>query len=128
MKSISTFPIFSLVAVSFAGMAVFAVIDQAQAGKGITASGSGTYKMGPIAAGGVKKLPATGTTGTAKANPPRIRPPIFEDGSHRGVHGDEKVFAPPQLSRKGIVRDHRRHPAPALPPRVVPKEDPPQKW
>jgi hypothetical protein len=31
MKSISTFPTFSLAAVSFAGMALFAVIDQAEA-------------------------------------------------------------------------------------------------
>jgi hypothetical protein len=43
MKSVSIFPIFSHVTVSFAGMAVLAVIDQAEAGKGITASGSRTY-------------------------------------------------------------------------------------
>jgi hypothetical protein len=127
MKSISTFPAFSIVTVSFAGMALFAVIDQVEAGKGITASGSRTYSVGPIVRGGVSKPP---TTGTAKANPPRI---VRE-------HGDEKVFAPPGRvwchhpvpdchRRTGKVRDHRKHPASAhLPPRVVPKEDPPQKW
>jgi hypothetical protein len=52
MKSISTFPTFSLVTVSFAGIAVFAVIDQAEAGKGITASGSRTYSVSPIVRGG----------------------------------------------------------------------------
>jgi hypothetical protein len=86
------------------------------------------YSVSPIVRGGASKPP---TTGTAKANPPRI---VRE-------HGDEKVFAPPRPGycryphrgcyRAGdaIVRDHRKHPAPAHPPpRVVPKEDPPQKW
>jgi hypothetical protein len=126
MKSISTFPTFSRVALSFAGMALFAVIDQAEAGKGITANGSGTYKASPIVRGGVSKPP---TTGTAKANPPRI---VRE-------HGEEKVFSPPRPgycryphrgcynAGNAIVRDHRKHPASAH-PRVVPKEDPPQKW
>ena len=59
MKSISTFPTFSPVALSFAGMALFAVIDQAEAGKGITANGSGTYKASPIVRGGVSKPPTT---------------------------------------------------------------------
>jgi hypothetical protein len=96
MKSISTFPAFTLVAVSFAAMAVFGVIDQVEAGKGIPGSGAGTYKVSPI------KPP---TTGTAKANSPR-------------EHGAEKVFAPPQrgycryprrgcYSGIGKVRDHR---------------------
>ena len=131
MKSISTVPTFSLVTMSFAGVALLAVIDQAEAGKGITASSSGTYKVGPIAGGGVSKLPTTGMTGTVKANPP----PIVR------THGDEKVFSPPQRGycrypHRGCynasgakVRDHRQHPASAHPPpRVVPKEDPPQKW
>lgn len=128
MKSISTYPSFSLVTVSFAGMALFAVIDQAEAGKGITASGSRTYSESSIVRGGVSKPP---TTGTAKANRPIVR-------DHRG--GD-KVFSPPPHCfkhfhphgcvdvNKAIVRDHRQYPASAHPPpRVVPKEDPPQKW
>jgi hypothetical protein len=122
MKPISIFPTFSLVILSLAGMTLFAVIDQVEAGKGITASGSGTYKVG----GGVNKPP---TTGTAKANPP----PIVR------THRDEKVFSPPQRGycrypHRGCynasgakVRDHRSHPATPH-PRVVPKEDPPQKW
>jgi hypothetical protein len=126
MKFVPTFPIFSLVTVSFAGMALFAVIDRAEAGKGITGSGSGTYKVSPIVRGGVSKPP---TTGTAKAN----TPPIVR------THGDEKVFSPPQRGycrypHRGCynasgakVRDHRSHPASAH-PRVVPKEDPAQKW
>jgi hypothetical protein len=125
MKSISTFPTFSLVAVAFAGMAVFAVIDQAEAGKGFMGTAFRTYKMNPIVRGGVSKPP---TTGTAKANPSRI---VRE-------HGEEKVFAPgsapggQRSCHHGCtnVRDHRshpRHPVSAR-PRVVPKEDPPQKW
>jgi hypothetical protein len=126
MKCNATLPTFSLVTVSFAGMAFFAVIDQVEAGKGITANGSGTYKVSPIVRGGVSKPQ---TTGTLKANPP----PIVR------THGDEKVFSPPQRGycrypHRGCyngsgakVRDHRSHPATAH-PRVVPKEDPPQKW
>jgi hypothetical protein len=126
MKSGLTVPTFSLATVSLAGMALFAVIDPVEAGKAITASGSRTYSVSPIARGGVSKLP---TTGTAKANPPRI---VRE-------HGDEKVFAPPRPgycryphrgcynAGNAIVRDHRKHPA-SIRPRVVPKEDPPQKW
>jgi hypothetical protein len=126
MKSISTCPTFSVVALSFAGMTLFAVIDQVEAGKGIPPSGSGTYKVSPIVRGGVSKPP---TTGTVKANPPRI---VHE-------HGEEKVFSPPRpgycrYPHRGcynpgnaIVRDHRKHPA-SVRPRVVPKEDPPQKW
>jgi hypothetical protein len=126
MKCNATLPTFSLVTVSFAGMAFFAVIDQVEAGKGITANGSGTYKASPIVRGGVSKPQ---TTGTLKANPP----PIVR------THGDEKVFSPPQRGycrypHRGCyngsgakVRDHRSHPATAH-PRVVPKEDPPQKW
>ncbi|HWE19978.1 MAG TPA: hypothetical protein VG758_22815 [Hyphomicrobiaceae bacterium] len=122
MKSISTFPTFSVVTLSFAGMALFAVIDQVEAGKGITASGSRTYSVSPTIRGGVTKPP---TTGTVKANPPRI---VRE-------HGDEKVFAPPRRGycrypSRGCynpsgakIRDHRQHPASAHPPpRVVPNE------
>jgi hypothetical protein len=128
MKSISTFPTFSLATVLFASMPLFAVIDQAEAGKGITASGSRTYSVSPIARGGVSKPP---TTGAAKVNPPRI---VRE-------HGAEKVGAPPRPgycryphpgcynAASAKVRDHRSHPRrPASAhPRVVPKEDPPQK-
>ena len=126
MKSISTFPTFSPVALSFAGMALFAVIDQAEAGKGNPPSGSGTYKASSTAPWPAPSKPPT--TGTAKANPPRI---IRE-------HGEEKVFSPPRpgycrYPRRGcynagnaIVRDHRKHPA-SVRPRVVPKEDPQQK-
>jgi hypothetical protein len=126
MKPISTLPTYSLVALSFAGMALFALIDEVEAGKGIRGNGSGTYKMSPIVRGGVSKPP---TTGTVKANPP----PIVR------THRDEKVFSPPRqgycryphrgcYNASGVkVRDHRSHPASAH-PRVVPKEDPPQKW
>jgi hypothetical protein len=105
MKSVSSFPIFSLVTVSFAGMALFAVIDQVEAGKGITASGSGTYKVSPNVGGGISKPPKPPTTGTVKANPPP-RP----WGCHR-----------PAPCGKNPAPTHP-------PPRVVPKEDPPQKW
>jgi hypothetical protein len=70
MKSISIFPTFSVVTLAFAGMAVFAGSHQAEAGKGITATNTGTYKVGPIAGGGVSKLPKPPTTGTAKPNSP----------------------------------------------------------
>jgi hypothetical protein len=103
MKSISISPTFSLVTVSLAGMAVFALIDQAEAGKGIQANGSGTYKVGPIA-GGVSKLPKPPTTGTVKANPPP-RP--------WGCHHPANCGKNPGSARPG--------------PRVVPKEDLPQK-
>ena len=105
---------------SFAGMALFAVIDQVEARKGIPPSGSETYRLSPIVHGGVNKPP---TTGTAKAKPPRIV----------RVQGEEKVFSPPRPHRgcynagNAVVRDHRKHPASAR-PRVVPKENPPQKW
>jgi hypothetical protein len=111
MKSISALSTRALVTVSFAGMAVFAVIDQAEARKGITASGSGTYKVGPIAAGGVKKLPTTGTTGTAKPSSPV-------------GHGLRPCTRPYQ---RVCIRTPPKH-IPRPPGRVVPKEDPPQKW
>jgi hypothetical protein len=76
--------VMSLPAAAFAlALAALAACDPAEAGKGITASGSRTYSVGPVVRGGVSKPP---TTGTAKANPPRIV----------RTHGDEKVFAPPQ--------------------------------
>jgi hypothetical protein len=101
MKPISTFPTFSLATVLFASMPLFAVIDQAEAGKGITASGSRTYKVSPIVRGGVSKPP---TTGTAKANPP----PIVRQ------HGDEKsVCSAPAgllpLSSQGLLQRGERH-------------------
>jgi hypothetical protein len=70
MKSTSNVPTFSLATMSLAGMALFAVIDQAEAGKGIPANGSGTYKVGPIAGGGVSRLPRPPTTGTVKPKSP----------------------------------------------------------
>jgi hypothetical protein len=99
------------------GLAAFTVSDQAEARKGFTGAASGTYTVSPTGRGGVSTLPATGK---AKANPS----PIVRD--HRGeperwgrrwCHGSR--FCP----HPGAVRDHRRPR-----PRVVPKEDPPQKW
>src|SRR5262249_28116688 len=127
MKSGSTFPTFSLATVSFAGMALFAVIDPVEAGKGITPSGAGTYRVSPIVRGGGRQPP---TTGDAKAQPPAIG---REGGKEKWFFPPGGVWCPhpvPDCDRRtGKVRDHRKRPASAHPPpRVVPKEDPPQKW
>ena len=124
MKALSFPPILAAVAAaSIAGMALIAPMQAAQAGK----AGKG---------GGAKAL----TWGATKAPGSKVvrdhRPPTSWPGGVKVRGGGRVVGAPPQGPRPGgggcerwpntpschpIVRDHRG-------PRVVPKEDPQQKW
>src|SRR5215510_14034584 len=101
MKTRSSIPVLAIGgAVAVAGMALLAVIDQAAAGKGITATNTGTYKTSPI----VREHRGKSTV----SKPPAVA------GCSRFPH---------RPCARPIVRDHRKRG-----PRVVPKEDPPQKW
>jgi hypothetical protein len=93
----------ALAAGSFTGMALLAVIDQAKAGKGITPTGTGTYKASPV------------------VRDHRGEPPVGKPGPHPGKHTCS--YRPETPGCRPIVRDHR-----SGGPRVVPKEDSPQRW
>lgn len=147
MKTLSISPILAAVAAAFiAGMALVAPMQEAQAGKGrsprATTTGSKINTGVRDHRRALPKLPSENkwtATGT-KANPgPEVRDhrdPTTWPGGVKVPGGTHVVGAPPQGPRPGsrgcarwpntpschpIVRDHRG-------PRVVPKEDPPQKW